>query len=185
MIVHKHCNRLKENYSGHSIKRAYVAREAWECHQVVMEDAVLHFEITHCINCSHTHTCTHRATHLIIHRMHTTNADAHMHSNKWGWISMRSVVWFRYQLRNNNQWKSLAPSVSLWDDVSLQSRWRQSRRSGAHALAVCWQTEVMFWTGAWTNIASAVAVKRLIYSHQKASQCSFSSCIGFRKFDHQ
>lgn len=146
---------------------------------VTLWDYTLHKLLTH------THTCTHRATHLIIHRMHTTNADAHMHSNKWGWISMRSVVWFRYQLRNNNQWKSLAPSASLWDDVSLQSRWRQSRRSGAHALAVCWQTEVMFWTGAWTNIASAVAVKRLIYSHQKASQCSFSSCIGFRKFDHQ
>lgn len=28
MIVHKPCNRLRENYSGHSIKRAYVARKA-------------------------------------------------------------------------------------------------------------------------------------------------------------
>lgn len=45
--------RVSENYSGNSIKKAYIARGLWECHQVVAEEAVLQFEITHCMNCTH------------------------------------------------------------------------------------------------------------------------------------
>lgn len=68
-------------------------------------------------------------------------------------ISMRRAVCSGIGWRITIKRSCPAAPVSMWDDVSEPSCWRYSQATQAHALAVCWQTQVMFWTRPWLNIA--------------------------------
>lgn len=61
----------------------------------------------------------------------------------------------QFVVRSGISWRitiNCSSRASVWDDVSEPSCWRYCRGSEAHTLAVCWQTQVMFWTRPWINM---------------------------------
>lgn len=115
--------------------------------------------------CTHAHT----AAHLCIHR--STLAQPYPRRNQY------ALCLLRYRLPNNNQWNCTAVPASVWDDVSELSCWRYSRGTEAHTLAVCWQTQVMFWTRPWINIAFRCCCENSHLLQARASEWGFNSCI--------
>lgn len=90
----------------------------------------------------HLHTCT-----LAHSPPHTLQSSVQRR------ISMRRAVRAGIGWRITIKRSCPAVPASVWDDVSEPSCWRYSQATEAHALAVCWQTQVMFWTRPWINIA--------------------------------
>lgn len=118
--------------------------------------------------CARTHTNTRTQLHIYAFtapRLHRRNQYA-------------PCCLLRYRLPNNNQWNCLAVLASLWDDVSELSCWRYSWGTEPHALAACWQTQVMFWTRPWINIAFRCCCENSHLLQARASEWGFNSCIG-------